>query len=68
MKNQYTHIHPIFGKLKFLKMSPVLGCAIFARENEFNTFVRISETQVYKPNNLTNIPHIAPIPIYSGSY
>lgn len=68
MKIQYTHIHPIYGKLKFIRMSASQGMAFFTDKNELQLGLTISEVEVYKPNNLTNIPYVSPEPTYSGTY
>jgi hypothetical protein len=69
MRIQYTHIHPIYGKLEFLCKSEFFkGYGTFIKEDKSAVAILISEVEVYQPNNLTNIPHIAPEPTYSGTY
>jgi hypothetical protein len=66
---QYTHFHPVYGKLKFIRIAGVNNTfAFFNKENGETRLIKISEVEVYKPNNLTNIPYTLPIPMYSGTY
>ena len=68
MRIQYTHFHPVYGKLKFIRKSYFRDCAFFLMENSQSTLLSIRDVEIYKPNNLTNIPYALPIPMYSGTY